>query len=75
MPNNIISKRFTQWICQDCGQEVYGEYNDAYHDKGRPMPIPWSDGHRCRFVLGPEESELAKQIFEKKMQEETDGTV
>lgn len=75
MPTKIIAKRFVEWTCQDCGQGVTGEYNDAYQDKGRPMLIPWSDGHRCRFVLGPGEGELLKQIAEKALQEEADGAV
>lgn len=33
------------WVCVSCGQEVLSrEY---------PTPIPWSDGHRCRFTERP----------------------
>lgn len=32
------------WICGKCGNEILtkGEHS--------PLPIPWSDGHKCQMI-------------------------
>lgn len=42
IPAESVSK---DWVCTSCGHEVLSrEY---------PTPIPWSDGHKCRFTERP----------------------
>lgn len=32
------------WICRKCGNEVMTASDNP------PLPIPWSDGHKCSMI-------------------------
>jgi hypothetical protein len=34
----------SHWICGKCGNEVMTGGEE------RPLPIPWSDGHKCQMI-------------------------